>query len=189
MNTTKLFGTGIIATFALATTLLLTPALAQTETPDTGTRMSQFMTQLQGAWSATGMVTFYNPYGASQKLRYSMDMSVYPTQDSTWQATMQTVTENGELRRNNVEFKIQGERLFIGDNFAREAVELLDSSPTKLAYRITRIDHAGHEIHYVFQSEINEHGTLIGHNQIETQDGVIQEDDFIAKQVQGTPLE
>ncbi|MGK5086249.1 hypothetical protein WDW86_01720 [Bdellovibrionota bacterium FG-2] len=186
MNTTsevKLFGTRWIALLALGASVLLSSGLTTAdETPDAGARMGQFFSQIQGEWAATGMLSFLKPYGGSQKIRYSMDMKIMPTQDSTWHATLQILTETGELRRNAVEFKIQGDRLFVGDSLTRESVDLLESSSTKLNYQITRFDRSGHEVHYVYGLELNEKGKLIGHNFIETEESVVQEDDFLAKQ-------
>ena len=169
--------------------LFATSAAHATEATEANeaTPLTSFFSSLEGSWQATGLIHLLDANGNDQAIKYASEIRVEHTSqfddDTVWAITNQITSDNGTTSQNNDSYIVRGKQLFVSAAGQLEPVQVTESSPFSLTYKMQRADVlTGRVYNFSFHTELKfPGGTLEGHNTVETNGVTITDETFNAK--------
>lgn len=175
----------LVAAFALSAASV--PVRAETSA------LGQYFRALQGHWNAQGALISLDAAGNSTEARYRADIRVdrerapdFHGSQGEWSIDNDLRFDSGLTQRNQSYYRVAGfagDTLFVAANGALEPVQIIESTPLSLSYKIRRSDFlTGRIFDLTFSVWIDgSRRRLEGRNTVETNGVVISDENYSAK--------
>jgi hypothetical protein len=143
-----------------------------------GADMARFYGSLEGYWRGGGVQRTLQYDGSLREEKFDLRVDFRDHFNQTWEVRNER-RQNGLIEYSGYFFGVRGENLLVGDYQPTEPVEVLESTPQTLTYRMTRYDGAtGRVYRYTYRLEQRRGGQVLGRNTIDLNGVTVREDSF-----------